>query len=250
MSATPAPPAGGADDPCLDADGRLDVARLRLVRGRLGGQPGGIHEAADGRRWYVKTLETADHVANEWQAAALYRLAGAPVLRHRLCVRPQQIATDWQALRGGGLAGLDEAGRRQACHWLGVHAWTANWDCVGLFGDNLGVTPEGRVLTLDVGGALRYRAQGDPKGAAFGPEVGELRRLREDPDNPQARRLFRGMAADALQAAVRVVTDLPPQAIRDCLAAHGARPALAGLLLARQADLARQLAGISRRPGP
>ncbi len=79
---------------------------------------------------------------------------------------------------------------------------------------------------------------------------GELRRLREDPDNPQARRLFRGMAADALQAAVRVVTDLPPQAIRDCLAAHGARPALAGLLLARQADLARQLAGISRRPGP
>jgi hypothetical protein len=135
---------------------------------------------------------------------------------------------------------LDEAERRQAQHWLGVHAWTANWDAAGYGGDNQGVLG-GTVLTLDVGGALEFRAQGSPKGRAFGTEVGELDRLRQDPDNPHARRLFGDIGDTALRESVTVVTRIPDGDIRACVLAHGGNVALAEKMVARKADLARRL---------
>ena len=128
----------------------------------------------------------------------------------------------------------------QAWHWFGVHAWLANWDAAGFQGDNQGVIG-GVVTTLDVGGALEFRAQGNPKGSAFGPEVPEVTRLRSDPDNPLAAQLFGPMPPDALGAALTVVIDLPEAAIRKVVARHHGRAALADKLLARKADLARQL---------
>lgn len=219
----------------------LDTASLRRVGGQRGSNPAGLFEAADGRRYYVKTLESAALARNEYLAAALYQLAGAPTLRYVPAVRPHEVATEWVVLDKTRLAQFDEAERQQARHWLGVHAWTANWDAVGLLGDNQGVA-QGRVLTLDLGGALAFRAQGDPKGRAFGTRVDELDRLRHDADNPAACRLFGDMAAAALRAAIRVVTDLPPAQILQCVAAQGGTPALADQMLARQADMARQLA--------
>ena len=57
-------------------------------------------------------------------------------------------------------------------------------------GDNQGVAA-GVVITLDVGGALEFRAQGDPKGKAFGASVREIDTLRTDADNPHARQAVR-----------------------------------------------------------
>jgi len=221
----------------------LDTAAMQRVGGALGSHPAGLYEDARGRRWYVKTVESPDHARNEWLAAQLYALAGAPTLHYRRCRAPDQVATAWQTLQHSRLSRFSEAERRQARHWLGVHAWLANWDAVGFEGDNQGVATDGTVLTLDVGGALRYRAQGDPKGEAFGTRVGEWDRLRRDPDNPHARRLFADMDAAERQAAGQVVTALPAAMIQACVLRHGGTPALAQQLLARQADLAHRLPG-------
>lgn len=224
----------------------LDTATLRRVGAALGSNPGGVFEDAQGRRYYVKTLESPARARNERLAARLYQLAGAPTLRYVATVAPDQVATVWVQLDKRSIARFSDAERRQAQRWFGVHAWTANWDAAGFAGDNQGVVGD-TVLTLDVGGALAFRAQGEPKGRAFGDYVGELDALRSDPDNPQAVRLFGDIGDAALRAAIRVVTDLPDEAIRAVIVAQGGGRALADRMIARKADMARRLA---RREAP
>jgi predicted GNAT family acetyltransferase len=67
-----------------------------------------------------------------------------------------------------------------------VQAWIANWDSIGIGGDNVGVSPDGKLLAIDNGGALRFRAQGKKKGSAFGSDVGELESLRDPNMNSDA----------------------------------------------------------------
>lgn len=121
------------------------------------------------------------------------------------------------------VAHLDERERRQAQRWLGVHAWLANWDAAGFDGDNQGVL-DGEVLTLDVGGALVFRAQGDPS-------------------NPHAVKLFADMSEADIRRAVEVVVRIPDERIRRVIAENGGGSALADKLLARKADMARRLTG-------
>ena len=63
------------------------------------------------------------------------------------------------------------------------HATIANWDMLGLDRDNVIRRPDGTLSYVDVGGAGPFRAQGAPKGAAFGSTVGELDTLRDK--NPE-----------------------------------------------------------------
>lgn len=157
-------------------------------------------------------------------------------------------ATEWVRLDKKHVASLSESERRQAQHWFGVHAWTANWDACGFEGDNQGVV-NGQVLTLDVGGALAFRAQGEPKGKAFGTRVDELDALRSDEDNPHALKLFGGMSSDGIRQAIMVVTRIPDEQIRQVITDNGGSPALADKMIARQADMARRLTGDGARAG-
>jgi hypothetical protein len=218
---------------------------MRRVGGQIGSNPAGIYQDEQGRRFYVKSLESAELARNELIAARLYQLAGAPTLVYVPSRAPNEVATEWLELDKTNVSHLSESERRQAWRWLGVHAWAANWDAAGLHGDNQGVC-QGTVLTLDVGGALAYRANGDPKGAAFGTRVDEIDTLRHDPDNPQAVLLFAGMSDDDLRQAIEVVTGLPDEVIRQTIIDSGGRPALADKMIARKADLARRLG----EPGP
>lgn len=218
----------------------IDTAILRHVGGPLGSNPGGVFEDAQGRRFYVKSLESAACARNEIMAAHLYQLAGAPTLRYVPTTQAEQVATEFVRLDKKNVAQLTSAERRQAHRWFGVHAWLANWDVAGFQGDNQGIV-NGTVLTLDVGGTLAFRAMGDPKGKAFGTHVGELDTLRRDPDNPFAVRLFGDMSEADLQAAIRVVTQIPAARVRQVVAEHGGSDALADKLIARQADMARRL---------
>lgn len=143
---------------------RLDTDSLIRVGGQLGSNPAGLYQDADGRRYYIKSLESRDHARNERLAAGLYALAGAPTLPYVATRDPLQIATVWLALDKCGLSQFSDDERRQAQAWFGVHAWTANWDAAGLLGDNQGVW-QGRVLTLDVGGPWRFAPAGIPRAA-------------------------------------------------------------------------------------
>jgi len=124
--------------------------------------------------------------------------------------------------------------------WFGVHAWTANWDAAGFDGDNQGVV-NGKVLTLDVGGALAFRAQGDPKGIAFGTRVDELDVLRSDDGNPHAVKLFADMSPEDTKQAIMVVVRIPDEQIRQVIIDSGGSHRLAEKMIARKADMARRL---------
>ena len=98
-----------------------------------------------------------------------------------------------------------------------------------------------QVLSLDLGGALAYRANGDPKGSAFSVEVGEIHSLRDKQLNPAAERLFGDMTRAQLIEAIRLVTDLADSEIFALLQQHQASHKLIDKLLSRKADMLQQL---------
>jgi hypothetical protein len=218
----------------------IDTTNLQRVGGQLGTNPGGIFQGESGQRYYVKTLESAAHARNENVAARLYQLAGAPTLTYVRTTDPEQIATQWLDLDKKCVAHLSEAERKQAQKWFAVHAWTANWDVAGFNGDNQGVS-SGKVLTLDVGGALAFRAQGDPKGKAFGANVGELDVLRKDDGNPHAVKLFADMSLDAIKESIMKVVRIPEELICQIILGNGGSQKLVEKMLSRRADLAVRL---------
>ena len=235
--------------PALDAqpndgggDAPIDTTLMKQIGGSLGTNLGGVFEDGRGRRYYVKTLESPAHARNERIAAALYRLAGAPTLTYVRTYADDQIATEWIELDKRCVARLSDDERRQAQRWLGVHAWTANWDAAGYHGDNQGVAG-GTVLTLDVGGALAFRAQGAPKGKAFAAQVGELDLLRHDHGNPHAVQLFGDMSAEAVAQAIETVVRIPDELIRRVIAEGGGSKQLAEKMVARKGDMERRIRG-------
>jgi hypothetical protein len=218
----------------------IDTATMQKVGGQMGSNPAGVYRDENGRRFYVKSLETPAHARNEIIAAKLYQLAGAPTLTYVSAKEPNQIATEFVELDKKHVSRLGDSERRQAQRWLGVHAWTANWDAAGFDGDNQGVV-EGVVTTLDVGGALEFRAQGDPKGKAFGASVREIDTLRKDSDNPHAVKLFGDMTPVEINESIAVVIRVPDVSIRRVVAQNGGSIALAEKMIARKADLAKRL---------
>lgn len=218
----------------------IDTAALSKVGGQMGSNPAGIYQDRQGRCFYVKTLESPVYARNEIVAAKLYQLAGAPTLNYVTTTQADQVATEWVRLEKKSVAQLNPAERKQAQHWLGVHAWTANWDAAGLLGDNQGVV-DGTVLTLDVGGALAFRAMGDPKGKAFGTHVAELDTLRHATDNPFSVRLFGDMDETDIQAAIMVVARITDARIRQVITDYGGSAALADKMISRKADMISRL---------
>lgn len=214
----------------------IDTTSMDRVGGQIGSNPAGVYQDAQGRKFYIKTLESVAHARNEWIAAKLYQLAGAPTLTYVPTLAQHQIATEWVELDKRYVAHFNAAEREQAQQWFGVHAWTANWDAAGFEGDNQGVLGN-IVLTLDVGGALAFRAQGDPKGKAFGIEVKELELLRKDEHNPQAVKLFGDMSAEQITQAIKVVTAIPNQQIHDVICENGGNEKLADKMIARKSKM-------------
>lgn len=230
----PIPPSGNTTPPTID------TSTMQRVGGQLGTNPAGIFQDKSGRRYYVKTLESTALARNEIIAARLYQLAGAPTLTYVSTQTPDQIATEWVELDKKCVTHLSDSERKQAQRWLGVHAWTANWDATGFDGDNQGCV-NGKVLTLDVGGALEFRAHGDPKGKAFGTRVDELDTLRNSQDNPHAAMLFADMSPDDINQAIILVTRISDEQIRQVILDSGGSHALAEKMVARKADMAGRL---------
>lgn len=217
--------------------GPVALAEMTKVGGQLGSNKGGQYQHGH-NKYYVKQLDTPAHARNEYIAADLYALAGARTLAyHPVKDDPHAVATEWQGLKKSNAKDFTPEERTKAQHDFAVHAWLANWDAVGLEHDNLGIDHEGRVVTLDVGGALEYRAQGEPKGAAFGSHVTEWTSLRSTAQNPQAASIFGSMTAQQLAASAAVVGKIKPKDIRTVVMARGGSEALVEKLLDRRQDI-------------
>jgi DNA-binding beta-propeller fold protein YncE len=218
----------------------IDIRCMERVGGQLGTNPAGIYSDSNGQKYYVKILASPMHARNEFLAAKLYLLAGAPVLNYLPSMDPCQIVTRWVELDKKKISHFSESERRQAQRWFAVHAWTANWDAAGFDGDNQGVA-DGKVLTLDVGGALAFRAHGAPKGKAFGTSVEELNVLRNDQDNPHAMKLFSDITPEQLHCSIQSVTKISDKKIGDVILENGGGKKLVDKMIARKKDMCFRL---------
>jgi hypothetical protein len=224
----------------------IDTSLMARVSGQLGSNFAGIFEDDNGQRYYVKELESPMLAKNEWIAAKLYQLAGAPTLTYIPTVEPNQIATLWEKLDKQNLAQFSEDERRQAQQWFAVHAWTANWDALGLHGDNQGVL-NGQVLTIDIGGALLFRACGDPKDKAFSDDVNEIDTLRTQQDNRHAYELFGSMSELQLIDALARVSRIADEAIINTIRQHDGSEKLAIKMVHRKHFITDKLVQMQRK---
>lgn len=231
-----------------------DLSGLRRVGGQAGSNEGGLYEDADGNQWYVKAPRTADHAANEALAADLYRAAGidvpevrlgrgAPGLPDRQLIASRIVPDATSDLREQ--LGRNRRYGQQAREGFAVDAWLGNWDVAGQAFDNI-VTSRGKPVRIDVGGSLLFRAQGQPKGPAFGDRVNEWSTLR-DPSNPEASTLFAGLTDREIIASAERVGRVKPEQIRDLVAARGLPGDLADTLIARRDDITRRATTLRRR---
>jgi SPP1 gp7 family putative phage head morphogenesis protein len=244
-----------ADDLALAAHraGADDPDTWRQVGEQRGSNPGGLYEAPDGRRFYLKFYANPDQARAEVASLALYRAAGVDALEARLVeragpggARQLATATPWREdleriTRDDAPKHADELARIYS-----VSALVANWDVAGATLDNIARTAAGRLIVLDGGGSFTFRAQGAPKDYR-GDQVPELQSLRSPLVNPSAAALFnpaldrdvfleRDAARSVLDALAR------SQAFDRALAAANVGPELAGAwrgALVRRAALMR-----------
>ena len=241
---------GKADTPVAHAIGApqagqppVDATAWEKVGGQTGSNPGGFFEDADGGEWYCKFPESADHAKNEILASKLYDALGIRAPHMQLIDRGGKIGVaskiipalvkDKAALMDGSAVGAHEG--------FAADCWLANWDSVGALFDNMMVDGDGHAVRLDPGGALLFRAQGAPKGAAFGDNVGEIDSLR-DGKNKQAAAVFDGVTNAHIRAGVEKIASLSDESIHALVESFGpgtskSRGALADRLIARKKDL-------------
>lgn len=202
---------------------------LKETGDAVGGSTGAIMVAdATGQKWVFKAYHgNATQAQNEFIANRLYALAGVAVPEARLARFNGQlgIASKFIAgLKPMGSARVDRVAQAPALkRGFAADAWLANWDVAGLEFDNVLTRPgsKSEMYRVDQGGALLYRAQGLPKGAAFGSAVHELKTLRDE-TNPQAARLFAGVSdADIVKQIAALRRKVRPEDIDRIVAQSG-----------------------------
>ncbi len=231
-----------------------DPANFTQIGPQKGSNPGGLfQDTTTGKQYYVKWIAD-DAARNEVLASKLYQAAGVDVPDLYLIDKAGKpgVASTWvegltqnkAALTGGKVsAGVNDA--------FVVDAWLGNWDVAGASFDNL-LVKAGKATRIDVGGALRYRAQGGIKGEAWGAKVEELESLRNPNTNPNTAALFKHVTEADLEAGVARVLAVTEENITALVDAYGPtaaaeRAKLVKTLLARQADLAERFPGAAKR---
>ncbi|MET0904307.1 MAG: hypothetical protein ABWZ52_13795 [Acidimicrobiales bacterium] len=231
-----------------------DFTGLKQVGPQGGSNPGGVFQAADGSRYYVKYASSEQWAREQAAAAELYRLAGVPTpaiivgagtpglpAGFHTATEIVDGLTDGSAAKGGA-----SKWRAKMKADFAVDAWLADWD-IGQSGNAM-AQADGTPMRMDIGGSLRFRARGGPKGAAFGATVGEWQTLR-DKKNVSGP-LFHDMTDDELIDSAAKVTAMTDADIKAVVKAHGLDAALANMLIKRRDDIKAKAAALEAKKNP
>jgi hypothetical protein len=211
-----------------------DPAKLEVVR-PLGGSTGAelVRDPGTGRQYVRKAGGNPGHLREEAAADDLYRAMGLDVPRSKVYTvagRPVKLSEFTQGVTLGELRRTDPAAYERAREELRkgfvADALLGNWDVIGADADNILVTSAGKVLRIDNGGSLRYRAQGALKSPQqFANQVTELQSMRNPGINPAAAQVFGGIDEAQIKAQAKAIVrrkaailKAAPAEIRDVLA--------------------------------
>ncbi|WP_438306707.1 ADP-ribosyltransferase domain-containing protein (plasmid) [Streptomyces sp. HUAS TT11] len=227
----------------------IEATHWRRVGGQLGSNPGGTYIDQYGQTFYVKLAPTPDHARNEVLAADLYMLAGVDVPELKLVMyngRPgtaSRIIANAQSDLEQRLRN-DSNYRKTVQDGFAVDVWVANWDVAGTAFDNIVSSESGIPVRIDTGGALLFRANGEPKGSLLSPQANEWDSLRNERINRQSARLFADISSKRLKDSVRRIVSVRPEAIDVAVDAldfdAAASQGLKNILKSRRADLANR----------
>lgn len=210
---------------------------------QAGSNPGGQFTDKAGGKWYVKFPKTSDHAKNELLAAKLYEMLGVAGPKLKLVAKNGQIGVASKWVEGTKQATPDKLKALDgALSNFAIDAWLSNWDVVGTGYDNLKVGPDGKAIRIDAGGSLLYRAQGEPKGDAFGDTVTELDSLLDAGKNSYSAAVFSGVTKEQMLPGLQQLAKLKPSQIETMVDQIGPgtadqKAALAKKLIARRAHI-------------
>jgi len=194
-----------------------DIKDYKKVSGQLGTNPAGVY-SHKGEKYYIKHSHSNEHAHNEVLASKLYKLAGSPVVDQNLIhLGKGKLGTisKMEDLKPMNVKSSQD--KKDIQKHLGTHAWLSNWDTVGLEHDNQARDKHGEMKTIDVGGSLLYRAQGGPKGKAFGDHPSEMKTLKDSSMNPQASQVFKSISPADEKASVDRVRNISDKDIHSTI---------------------------------
>jgi hypothetical protein len=146
---------------------KAETVMVKQLAGASGSNPGGLYEDADGKKWYVKQYAKAQQAPSEKLANDVYNALGAPAPVSKVIQAANgqlYIATSYientTTLKTIGVT--KERAEAVLDHFV-VDVLTANWDAVGLELDNIVIDSAGRLIRIDQGGSLLFRAKGGLK---------------------------------------------------------------------------------------
>jgi hypothetical protein len=156
------------------------------IGNKIGTNPGGEY-LIDGKHHYVKFYSNPQQAATEVATAHVYHALDIEtvkpfMVRHRGDDEDRiGIASEWQShMKPLGVnfdyKTLSDDDRHELAKHFVAAVVTKNWDAVGLVHDNIARNEHGKLMNTDLGGAMRFRAQGEPK--PFGGDIDEYNSLR------------------------------------------------------------------------
>lgn len=236
-------------------EGPKDLSSWKQVGGQKGSNKGGLYEGPNGEQAYVK-FQDAEHANNEILASKLYKLAGidtAEVDRGTLNGEDVTYSPIVEGTQGFNDKLDDPQFMEKLQDGFAADAWLANWDVAGLDNDNVVVTPDNKPVRIDQGGALAFRAQGQPKGKAFGDKANEVDTMVDLGTNPQAAKVFQDMTPEQKKASAMLIgagaTDAKiSEAVQSVYGDTPEAKALTEKLIARRQDVIARLTGETAAP--
>lgn len=218
------------DDPDNDTVLSVQPIETKSLRGykKVGNGPftipNGKYEDSDGAGWVVVAHASDDRARNEVLANRLYELTDTNVPGVNF-VKLSEVNFPHSGETLGTIASapvgttdvlqkLNNTTIKNQLHTnFAVDAWLGNWDVVGAGGSNISLDSENNVTRLSAHGSLLYRAQGQPKGAAFSDTVSEIDTLRDPSTNPNSAAVFKDVTEDQIRAGVKKIAAIHPEQI-------------------------------------
>lgn len=196
-------------------------------------------DKSNGNIYYVKyarNKEKVGHIKSEILANQLYQLAGiqtANVIPIKINGKIPALASKYEP---NLVIPTDTKPLQEA---FVADAWLANWDSM-LYGNTF--LKNGKVIKIDNGGALNYRAMGDLK-TDFDASVDELKTF-IDGRNQASQRAYSSMTHKELVNSFRKVCTIPDEKIKQVVQDE----TLAQILIERKQYLKEVLAKIEKNP--
>lgn len=193
-----------------------DPENLKIVKS-LGGSTGAeLVQDQGGNLWVRKRGNSPDHLREEVVTDQLYRAMGVPTPDSRLYDRPSGPVKLSRYIPGGKtLAQFVQTASKaekaamyaQIQKGFAADSLLANWDVLGQNLDNILIDDEGTAWRIDNGGALRYRAQGQPKGKDWNEHPAEPWTMRAQYLTPDLKALQQAIPASVQAQFAQVFGD-------------------------------------------